>query len=375
MKLILFLLPFCFFLGACSEVVNDEAAINDKERSEKLNIVPPKVSVEFAQNFLIKSITGGYEVSLIDPNSHEVEAIYILTYDHSKKGDRVIHIPVKNVAALSQTTVGMFSKLDALASISGISKMDYVYSPVLKSRFNKGNLYEFGDESNLPLEKIIQSKSDLIIYSGFGTELDASGKLKKLGIQSIPNYEWRETHPLGRAEWIKFLGILVDKSEEASKVFNRVKSNYEDLRWKIRNNDNSPKVISGNVYADQWTTPAGNSYMAILIRDAGANYTYGSTTGTGSLFLPIEKVILDNRATRYWINPGIRSKHVLMEMNPKAHLLDAYKDGIYCYSHAMNHYWEMTAIEPDVLLGDLIHIFHPAIEPKRKLHFYKKIED
>ncbi len=372
MKLISFLAIFLVILNGCNEKTTPEKESITKETLSKSKDVPTEVKIQFAENFDVRSVKGGYELDLINPSSREVESTFELTYDHSKRGDKVIHIPVKNIAALSQTTVGMLSKLDALNSVSGISKIEYVYSPELKKRFQENTLLEFGDETNLPIEKIVQSKSDLIIYSGFGTELDANGKLKKLGIHSIPNYEWRETHPLGRAEWIKYLGILLDKTEEAKTVFDRVRTNYEDLRWKIRNLVESPKVISGNVYADQWTAPAGNSYMAILIRDAGAQYAYSSRAGTGSIFLPIEKVIHDNRTTPFWINPGIKSKKVLSEMNPKSNLLSAYKNGIYCYSTEMNHYWEMSAIEPDRYLADLIHIFHPDFEPKSTLHFYKK---
>lgn len=374
MKLILFLILVISFAFSCQESKPDGLnGVKKVDLATKKVEVPAKINIEFAENFNVTSVKGGYELELLDPNSHEVESTYQLTYDHSKKGDKVIHLPVTDIAALSQTSVGMLSKLNALETISGISKIDYVYSPEIKKRFAAGTITEFGDETNFPIEKMVKSKTKLIVYSGFGTEFDSEGKLRKFGIQSIPNYEWRETHPLGRAEWIKFFGILIDKPDEAVTIFKKIKSNYEDLRWKIRDLDDSPTVISGNFYSDQWTAPAGNSYMAILIKDAGANYVYASTSGTGSIFLPIEKIVFDNRKTDYWINPGVSSKGVLSEMNPKAQLLGAYDNGIYCYSHGMNQFWEMSAIEPDFLLADFIHIFHPDFEPNAQLHFYKAL--
>jgi len=378
MKLIPFLLPILILAISCQEKTPSTLDLDitkKKEIAKKTTETPAKIKVEFAQNFHVRSVKGGYELELLDPNSREVESTYELTYDYSKKGDKVIHLPVENIAALSQTTVGMLSKLDALGTITGISKIDYVYSPELKTRFAAKEISEFGDETNVPIEKIVKSKTKLIIYSGFGSKFDGEGKLKKLGIQSIPNYEWRETHPLGRAEWIKFLGILIDKPAEANAVFKKIKKNYEDLRWKIRDLDNLPKVISGNFYSDQWTAPAGNSYMAILFQDAGAKYVYRSSNGTGSVFLPIEQVVFDNRKTDYWINPGVSSKGVLSEMNPKAKFIGAYDHGIYCYSHEMNKFWEMSAIEPDFLLADFIHIFHPDFEPESQLHFYKELSN
>ncbi|PHR36736.1 MAG: hypothetical protein COA38_01560 [Fluviicola sp.] len=372
MKLILFLLTIVLLVNSCQESQPSSIDLSNKKNLiSKINETPTEVKVEFAENFHVRAVKGGYELELLDPNSHEVESTYTLTFDHSKKGDKVIHLPVEHIAALSQTSVGMLSKLNALETITGISKIDYVYSPEIKKRFKAGEISEFGDETSAPIEKIVKSNTKLIIYSGFGSEFDGKGKLKKLGIQSIPNYEWRETHPLGRAEWIKFLGILIDKPTEANAIFEEIKSNYEDLRWKTRDLDDFPKVISGNFYSDQWTAPAGNSYMAILFQDAGAEYMYKSSNGTGSVFLPIEKVVFENRKTDYWLNPGVSSKAILSEMNPKAQFIGAYDHGIYCYSHEMNKFWEMSAIEPDFLLADFIHIFHPEFEPNSELHFYK----
>ena len=372
MKLILLFLPIIILLVSCQgKKTNPSNQKNQENLASKIDVVPEEIEIEFAENFHVNSVKSGYKLELLDPNSHEVESTYELTYDHSKSGDKVIHLPVKNIAALSQTSVGMLSKLNALEFITGISKIDYVHSPELKKRFKANEISEFGDETNFPIEKIVKSKTKLIIYSGFGSEFDGEGKLRKLGIQNIPNYEWRETHPLGRAEWIKFLGILIDKTDEASAIFDEIKANYEDLRWKIRNLEDRPSVISGNFYSDQWTAPAGESYMAILFQDAGANYAYRSSKGTGSVFLPIEKVVADNRTSNYWINPGVSTKGVLSEMNPKAKFLGAYEKGIYCYSHEMNKFWEMSAIEPDFLLEDFIHIFHPDFEPNAELHYYK----
>ncbi len=371
----LFLFACALLMTSCQDKQQPKQdEFSQQELISKKDETPSKVSIEFADNFLIESIKGGYRLELIDPNSHEVESTYELTYDQTKKGENVIHLPMKNLAVLSQTSVGMLSKLDALDVITGISNIDYVYSPIIKERFKNKKIRQFGDESNVPIEKIVESSTKLIIYSGFGSEFDGEGKLRKLGIQSIPNYEWRETHPLGRAEWIKLLGILIDKSEKAEKVFKEIKTNYEDLKWKIRDLNDQPSVISGNFYSDQWTAPAGESYMAILFRDAGANYVYESSKGTGSIFLPIEKVVADNRSTQFWLNPGVSNKATLSEMNPKAQFIGAYADGIYCYSHEMNQFWEMSAIEPDFLLADFIHIFHPKLEPNSTLHFYKKLK-
>jgi iron complex transport system substrate-binding protein len=132
-------------------------------------------------------------------------------------------------------------------------------------------------------------------------------------------------------------------------------------------------VFSGNQTGEIWFCPAGNSYEAQLISDAGGNYIYKNTDGTGSLSLSPEKVLTDNRHTNIWINPGINNLMELKRKYPRSPLFDAYmKRKVYCYSALMNRYWETAACYPEKVLEDLISIFHQR--NSGKLHFYQQLQ-
>ena len=331
------------------------------------------ISIDFAENFTLTSIENGYELELIDPNTQKTEEHFVLTYDHSVSGENVIHLPIKNIACLSQTSVGMLSILSATDYLTGISNINYVYSDDVKQKFENNEIVEFGDETNYPLEKIIQSNSEMILYSGFGKNFPHEQKLLQLDIHPIPIYDWREAHPLGKAEWIKFIGVLTGKVEEANDFFNEVKNNYIDLSQQVLTSDYSPVVFSGNILGDIWYAPAGGSYMAMLFTDAGATYSYRFTKGTGSIEKSLESVLVDNRTADFGLNPGVPSKSKLLELVPQAKNFDAFEGKTYCYTHDSNKFWERSAAEPNLVLSDLIHIFHPEISEKDTLDFYQLI--
>lgn len=344
--------------------------------SNDYNIVETEIepiSIDFAENFTLNSIENGYELELIDPNTQKTEAHFVLTYDKSVTGKNVIHLPVENIACLSQTSVGMLTILSATDFLTGISNINYVHSAKVKEKFENKEIVEFGDESNYPLEKIIQSKSEVILYSGFGKSFPHEQKLLQLNISPLPIYDWRESHPLGKAEWIKFIGVLTGKVDEANDFFNEVKNNYIDLSQEVLTSNVSPTVFSGNMLGDIWYAPAGGSYMAMLFTDAGATYTYRFTRGTGSIEKSLESVLVENRTSDFWLNPGVPSKSKLIEIVPQAKNFDAFQGKTYCYTHDSNKFWERSAAEPNLVLSDLIHIFHPEISKKDTLDFYQLI--
>ncbi len=373
MKVLLFL-TVLMFASSCDQNQTDKL-VNCKATSGTFEIVTA-ISIDYAENFTIIPLKDGYQVELIDPNTHIIERSYVFTYDQSKKGESIVHLPLENITAFSQTTIGMMSNLKALDQLSGILNINYVFDPQVKNDFKNGRITEFKDESNFSIEKVIEAKTSIIIYSGFSREFPQEKKLSKFNIVAIPDYDWRETHPLGRAEWIKFVGVLCGKLTEANELFHEIETKYKAMSAKVQMLIDRPSVVSGNFRGDQWTAPAGNSYMAILFNDAGADYIYRESKGTGSIFKSMERIILDTEATDFWINPGFSSNRQIIEANPKGKYVGPYKTKqVFCYSHEMNQYWERTAVEPHLLLSDFIHIFHPEIELDEAMHFYKKLED
>lgn len=321
-----------------------------------------EISVLYAQHFKLQKTDAGIELQILNPDTKTIEKTYVINLSKERK-----------IISMSTTLNGMVSILDVSSRLIGVSEIKYVYDSTILAKYNQGIISEFGNETNYSIEKVIESNATTILYSGFGDELPNHSKLEKLGLEIIPIYDWRETHPLGKAEWIKVIGIITGKEKEAIKYFNKTIEQYNEVKKLVSSSKNKPTVISGSLIGDFWYTPAGNSYMAQLFTDAGCEYIYNKTNGTGSIERTIESIIIDNATTEFWFNPGVNSKEKILAINPHVKHLNAFQN-IYCYSNKMNKFWEMSAAQPHLVLSDYIHILHPEIKEITKFNFYQKIK-
>lgn len=304
-----------------------------------------------------------FKMVLADRKPHKIPDGYVF-----------IQTPVKNIAALSSTQIGMLQKLNAINAISAVSNKNYIYEPALLDMITSGKVISLGDEGNIPVESIIRSRSKYVIFSDFGNDFPHMKQLADLGIICIPNPDWQETHPLGKAEWIKFFGFLTGNKTKAYTLFLETSASYNNLLKLTAKIKQKPLVTSGNMIGDIWYAPAGNSYNALLLKHAGAEYLYSSSKGTGSTERSAEQVIIENQKTVFWINPGFTSKKEILQNFPKAkHLRFFEGSNIFCYSSQMNKFWERSASEPHHVLEDLIRIFHPEILPDGKMYFYHAV--
>lgn len=351
MRFLLYLLPFLTQFGCNQQASDAETKMSSGET----------VKIEYATNFNLQKTAQGYTLEIIDPTTSKIEHSYDI--NNSNQYD---------VISLTATMNGMYSILAAHKHIKGISSIDYIYDPILQQRFKDKKIKSFGDETSHSIEKIISSNANTILYSGFGDEFPNQAKLEKLNFTIIPIYDWKEIHPLGKAEWIKIVGALTGKMNEANAFFKHVVSEYKALQKLAKNVEHRPTSISGNLIGDIWYTPASESYMAHLIKDAGSNYRYAKIKGGVTLEFSIEQIIKDNTKTEFWINPGYDSKAKIDKANPHAKFLNCYYN-TYCYSPNMAKFWERSAAEPHYVLSDLIHIFHPEITEITSFNYYEKI--
>lgn len=320
------------------------------------------LKLEYAKNIRSSQNGDSVQIDVYNPDTGELEASV------TSPGNKELRI-----ISMSATTDGMFAQLGEQKLLVGVSNGAELYDKELIKRYKERKITEFLDEEIYSIEKIIASQANVILYSGYNRDFPNKEKLQKLGVQLIPLYDWREEHPFGKAEWIKLIGILTDHLSEAENYFNEMVSNYNDLQLITDTLTQKPTVLAGNLFNDIWYTPVGDSYMAKLIRDAGGDYVYKDSKGTGSLALSIEKILHDNANTDIWINPGLDSREKLLKMNPHAKHLKAIEN-MYGYSPNMNKFWEQSSIMPDKVLSDLIHVFHPELVSNKSLYFYQKID-
>jgi iron complex transport system substrate-binding protein len=201
------------------------------------------------------------------------------------------------------------------------------------------------------------------------------------GIPVIPDAEWLETTPLGRAEWVKLIGALVDKEDEVGRKFDSVEQSYKALAAIGSSVKTKPSVIIAMPWKGTWYTPAGESYMAQFLRDAGASYNWTDTRGIGSLSLNVEAVIPVALKADFWLNVGyVDSRKDIAAKDPRFTEFNAYKtDAVYNFNKRVNDigsndYWESGLANPQLVLADLIRILHPDALPKDTLYYYKQLK-
>ena len=341
----------------------------------------------YAKHFRIVLHDDYTEIQLMKPENGTMEKAFALV----KRGKKVsipasmtqIEVPVKNMAALSTTHIGMLSALDALGCIKGTTDPAYISSPKVLKGIHSGSIAAFSYESSIAPEELLKKDITLIVFSGFGKDFPNADKLKKLGIVSMANYDWREEHPLGKAEWIKVFGYLTDQPEKAEAYFRKVEQSYNEMKKAIRSgtyaaggskgtNSRPPKVLVGSLIGDTWFAPAGQSYMARILKDAGANYIYSGEKGTGSCEKSLEQVYKDQLTADFWINPGAVSITDLLAQQGKYRLFSPLKKKhVYCYTHNSNYFWEMSAVNPHWILSDFAALLGTG--PRAELHFYEQL--
>lgn len=320
-------------------------------------------TIRYAKHFALTASTDSILITIYDPKDHSIEKSLSIPKEFNDS----------KIVALSSTHIGMLSKLNAVQSIVGISNINYVYSPTVIQREKEGKVIQLGEESNIPLEHLIQVNPNFIVYSGFGKSFPHEQQLEQLHIQCVQNYDWEEAHPLGKAEWIKVIGALSGKYDEACAYFDALEAEYIALVNSQNVQQAHKTILSGNVWGDTWHCPAGESFNAKLFQLAGFDYPYISTKGTGSLDFTIEQILSENKSAEIWINPGASSLADLTVKNPKAVHFDAFHSkNVFCYSPKAKFFWEMSAIEPQHVLKDLIRINTDELEDS--LYFYSRLE-
>lgn len=295
--------------------------------------------------------------------------------------DALIFTPVENVIATSTTHIPAFELLEVSDHLIGFPETDYVSSPTIRKRIESGQIKELGANESLNEEVIIASQPDLFIGFGVSGQNKSYNTISKAGIPVVYNGDWMEETPLGKAEWIKFMGAFFEKQQEADSIFNSVVTGYQKAKELAAKAISQPTVISGSMFKDIWYVPAGESWLAQFFKDANANYLWKDSSGSGSLSLNFETVLMKAQHADFWIGSGqFTSYNQLKETNPHYKQFDFFKqNNIYTYGLSTGDkggmlYYELAPTRPDMVLKDIIHILHPNLSPNYTTVFFKPLQ-
>ncbi|MFZ9980832.1 MAG: ABC transporter substrate-binding protein [Cyclobacteriaceae bacterium] len=276
---------------------------------------------------------------------------------------KVIPIPVRSVVCTSTTQLPWFDVLESAQILSGFPDPEFIYSPVQRERFRRGELKDLGGPSGLEPEALISLGPDLILSFSSGNDDRLSLLLNKAGIPLLSTREHLEEHPLGRAEWIRFAGLLLDKRKEADSIFNEVVKRYNNQLVVSGSPGVSPTVITGIPYGGVWYLPGSRSYASRLFSDAGFKPIQAGSDNATVIPLSIEEVFQTGLNADFWIGASdFSTLNQLIDSDSRYSKFKAVRNkNVWVYDRQLipgggNGYFESAGLRPDLVLNDLNRI-------------------
>ncbi|MCF6350768.1 MAG: ABC transporter substrate-binding protein [Flavobacteriaceae bacterium] len=380
MRKYLFLLVSLIFIS-CKKEIKETLNFNEKRINFK---------IKYAKGFEIKQFKGYKELIIKNPYPNaEKEEMYvliedknILAYTSFIRGTKFVEIPIKKIVVTSTTHVPMLELLNEENSLVGFPNTKYISSLKTRQLIKNGTIKELGKEQNINTEILIDLKPDAVIGFSMNSNNKMFQNIEKAGIPVILNGDWLEKTPLGRAEWIKFFGVLYGKKKQADSIFNNIEKQYNKAKQIAQKSTLKPKVMSGILYKDKWNLPAGESYVAQFLKDANVNYLWQNSKGSGSLSLSFESVFEKAQNAEIWIGSGhFESFTQLKEANQHYTQFDAFKNRkIYNFTKQKGItggilYYELAPIQPHIVLKDIIKIAHPELLKDYPSFYLAKIDE
>lgn len=287
----------------------------------------------------------------------------------------VVYTPVKRAVLFSAPHCYLMGELGAADAVSGVCDLNYINLSYLHKAVSEGRVADCGNGMSPSVERIVSVSPEALFVTPF--EGVNYGQLANIGVPLVECADYMETSALGRAEWMKFYGMLVGREHEADSLFAVVKRNYADYSNKAMKSALRPRVITERVVSGVWYCPGGESSMGQLLRDAGVDYVFADDKHSGSLSLSPEKVIEKAATADWWLfvnsGAGNLDRNGLLTEYEGYKMIKAYRERhiLECVPSMSNPYFEQISFRPDFLLADFISWFHPELHILPSAHYYK----
>ncbi len=365
-----------------------DSAENKSGRVEDTPPVQSELQLDYAHNFKVEYFDGYKKVTVLEAfrGASKPEEYYLVDKEMELPDlpvdAKIIRTPVSETVVFSTSHLPMLELIGEAESLVGFPSLDLISSRIFRERIDAGAIRDVGHEAGLNKESLIDLQPELVVGFTLGTNMDAYFDINRVGIPVVFNAEYLEETPLGRAEWIKFMAAFYNKEKLADSVFTEIKNRYNELLEMTQSIENKPTVLSGVMYGDTWFAPGGQSWASKFFVDAGVNYLWQNTETTGSLELSFESVLDKAENAEFWV--GVANFSTLNELknsNARYALFTSFQQGkVFTYNKRMgekggNDYLEMGYARPDLILADLVKIFHPQLLPDYETYFFQQLSE
>lgn len=344
------------------------------ETIDSLSMVTP----EYAQGFKVKYLDNMVLLDINDPENRETERFHFALTDKQFSGEipqgyTRINIPVESAICMTSLQLSNFLKLGIPEKVVGITSTRHLHNEQMNRQLQEGKTHKIGIEGNFDNEVIMAINPDVIFISPF--KRGGYDAIRNVDIPMIPHLGYKELSPLGQAEWIKVIGLLTGNAQKANEEFHAIARRYNGLKAMVDTVSSRPTVFSGEMRGGNWYAVGGKSFLAQLFRDAGGNYFLKDNEESGGVTLDYETVYTNAANADYWriVNSfdGEFGYDVLKAQDNRYTDFDAWKKHgvIYCNMKEVPFYEKMP-VEPEEVLADFIHVFHPNILPEHRPTYY-----
>ncbi len=311
-----------------------------------------------------------------------------------------VRTPVERSAVFIAPHCQLMYELGCQQTIRGVCDLDYINIPDVKKRAAlSGNtsaqnpIVDCGSSMAPDIERIIALKPEAILLSPFENS-GGYGKLDKLHVPIIEAADYMESSPLGRAEWMKFYGMLFGNEEgkvkredgksngisgscepKADSLFAKIEKEYLKLKAEAAGYPKGLSILTERKTGNVWYVPGGQSTIGILLKDANARYIFEDDQHSGSLAMSPEQILakgklVDVWAFKYFGGAPLSQAQLLQEYDGYKALAAFSRGNIYQVDTSTVPYFELTSFHPELLLREFIILAHG--ERFGKLKFYKK---
>lgn len=352
----------------------------DRSQSDKSGAT---VAMRYAEQIQIDSCDGYWSVRVRNPwDTAKILHTYILVEQGRELPDNLpsgtlVRTPLRKSLIYSSVHCSLLVELDALDCIGGVCDLQYIYHPAVRTRCAEGRIVDAGNAMSPDLEKVIDLHPDAVLLSPFENS-GGYGRIEKLGIPIIECADYMETSPLGRAEWMRFFGLLFGRKQQADSLFAEVEKRYASLKSLVDTVSVRPTVLSELRNGSAWYTPGGHSTIGRLYADAGAAYVWADDTRSGSVPLSFETVFDRGRNADFWLfkyNETVDKTLTSLraEYAPYAGFRAFQTGRVFACNTGKVPFYEETPFRPDWLFKDLILVFHPECLPGETARYFKQL--
>uniref|UniRef100_UPI0040272DB0 ABC transporter substrate-binding protein n=1 Tax=Prevotella sp. TaxID=59823 RepID=UPI0040272DB0 len=300
----------------------------------------------------------------------------------------IVRTPLESNVVFTAPHCQLMYELGCKNAITGVCDKDYINIPNIKERVKLSDgkastsdtdkvIIDCGSSMQPDMERIIALKPEGLLISPFENS-GGYGKLDKLHIPIIETADYMETSPLGRAEWMKFYGLLFKSEERSDSLFSSIEKEYLALKAEAAKLPQGLSILTERKMGSVWYVPGGKSTMGILLKDANAKYIFADDTHSGSLAYGPERILskgtqVDVWAFKYFGGKALSKNDLLAEYEGYKVLKAFNSNSIYQVDTSTQPYFELTSFHPEILLREFIILAHPKATQFGKLRFYQHL--